>query len=592
MLTRFMLIASVLLAVYCVVLIALMYPWAWLAVGAAVLIPLCRRRGSWHAFGTARWSGIGDLRAQGMVGGGNGLIVGTTEYTIGPLAAAKALFDPSVPSRVACEQFLRRYQTPIRKLVRLNNAVHTAAFIPTGGGKGVSLVIPHLQTCPDSMIVLDYKGENARITAHARQKMKNKIVLLDPFKSVTQTPDTFNPLDFIDPDSPLVLDECRALANALVIRTGEEKDPHWNDSAEVWITAMIAVVVAFAEPKDRSLQAVRDLLTDTRKMEAAIQLMCSSKVWNGLLGRLGHQLTHFKDKELNGVLTTANRHLCFLDTPAIYESTKNTSSFDPAMLREGRMTIYLIIPPELMKSNTALLRMWIASLLRAVVRGGLQEKRLVRVILDEAASLCHMDVIDDAVDKYRGYGVRLLFLLQSYGQIKKLCPNGQETTFLSNVSQIYAGVNDNETAKYVSERLGKSTIVIQSGGTGTSNQTSSQQGQGGGSATHSSGSSSNDNWQQSGRELLQPSEVMNLDPRIAIVFTPGVPPIWTTLVRYYEAAFKKRAAWFWGAVGRFLQAVVILLFVGGCAALLTMAVNQKYQLVEIPAAIPTLWQPR
>ena len=40
MLTRFFLIASVLLAVYCVVLIALMYPWVWLAVGAAILIPL------------------------------------------------------------------------------------------------------------------------------------------------------------------------------------------------------------------------------------------------------------------------------------------------------------------------------------------------------------------------------------------------------------------------------------------------------------------------------------------------------------------------------------------------------------------------
>ncbi len=129
--------------------------------------------------------------------------------------------------------------------------------------------------------------------------MGNEIVLLDPFKSVTQTPDTFNPLDFIDPDSPLVIDECRALANALVIRTGQEKDPHWNDSAEVWITAMIAVVVAFAEPKDRNLQAVRDLLTDTRKMEAAIRLMCESTVWDGLLARLGHQLTHFKDKELN-----------------------------------------------------------------------------------------------------------------------------------------------------------------------------------------------------------------------------------------------------------------------------------------------------
>ncbi len=92
MLTRFMLIASVLLAVYCVVLIALMYPWVWLAVGAAILIPLCRKRGSWHAFGTARWSGISDLRAQGMVGGGNGLIVGTTEYTYRPAGGCESPF--------------------------------------------------------------------------------------------------------------------------------------------------------------------------------------------------------------------------------------------------------------------------------------------------------------------------------------------------------------------------------------------------------------------------------------------------------------------------------------------------------------------
>ena len=37
-----------------------------------------------------------------------------------------------------------------------------------------------------------------------------------------------------------------------------------------------------------------------------------------------------------------------------------------------------------------------------------------------------------------------------------------------------------------------------------------------------------------GRKLLKPDEVLGLSERIAITFTPGVPPIWTTLVRYYE----------------------------------------------------------
>jgi type IV secretory pathway TraG/TraD family ATPase VirD4 len=41
--------------------------------------------------------------------------------------------------------------------------------------------------------------------------------------------------------------------------------------------------------------------------------------------------------------------------------------------------------------------------------------------------------------------------------------------------------------------------------------------------------------------LLKPEEVTGLSERIAIIFAPGVPPIWTTLVRYYERAFHRRA---------------------------------------------------
>jgi type IV secretion system protein VirD4 len=575
---RIMLITFYLLVAYCVVMLVILIPWAWVAVFVGVVICLYRKRGYFDSFGTARWADINDLR--GMVDGGNGLIIGQVEDTPGPIAAAKALFDSSVPSDVAVERFFRCGKPPLRT-VRLNNAVHTAAFIPTGGGKGVSLVLPHLLTCPDSMIVLDYKGENARITSPARQKMSHKIVLLDPFKSVTQTPDTLNPLDFIDTNSPTVLDEIRSLANALVIRTGQEKEAHWNDSAEIWITAMIATVVAFAEPKDRSLQTVRTLLTDPKKMEASIRLMCESTVWGGLLSRLGHQLTHFKDRELSSTLTTTNRHLRFLDTPATFESTKS-SSFNPAELLDGKMTCFLIVPPELMTANTALLRMWIVTLLRAVVSGGLQEERKVHFILDEAASLGHMDVIDDAVDKFRGYGARLFFLFQSLGQTKKCFPEGQEQTLLSNVTQIFAGVNDNETAKYVSERLGKETIVISSGGTSSStSQQNSQQGQ----SSWSYSTTSNDNWQQSGRELLQPSEVMNLPGRIAIIFTPGVPPIWTTMVRYYESAFSKSSSRLWPAVKAFSRAAIFLAIIGVFAVLLTEAVNRKCQAGEFPTVV-------
>jgi type IV secretion system protein VirD4 len=486
---------------------------------------LARRRAQLTALGTARWADASDLK-----GVTSGLIVGRMDSRPAFITGVKALFDMSLSSKAAVQQFMSRRTG----LVRLSKAVHTAVFAPTGVGKGVSCVIPHLLTCPDSAVVVDFKGENARITAKARKAMGHRVVILDPFRVVTNSPDTFNPLDFIDANEPLAIDQCRDLAEALVVRTGQEKEPHWLDSAEVWMAAMIAAVVHFGKGNDKSLQSVRTLLSDPAKMEAIIKLMCDSDAWDGMLSRLGHQLLHFKDKELGSTLTTTNRFMRFLDTLAIADSTKR-SSFNPADLRGGKMTVYLVLPPEHMRAQSPLLRMWIGSMLRAVVRGGLQEKNKVHFVLDEAASLGRMEAIDDAVDKYRGYGVRLQFYFQSLGQLKRSFPDGQDQTMLSNTSQVFFGVQDPQTAEYVSARLGDETIILSSGG--RSSGSSHQSGENGQRSTSYS-SNQNDNWNQQARRLLKPEEVMALPERIAISFMPGVPPIRTRLVRYYERGFR------------------------------------------------------
>jgi type IV secretion system protein VirD4 len=189
-------------------------------------------------------------------------------------------------------------------------------------------------------------------------------------RKLNRRSDTYNPLDDIDPE--MAIDDCRDLAEALVVPTGNENEPHWNTSAEVWIAALTMAVVHFAPDGDKSLQSVRTVLTNPEKMQAAIQMMCDSDAWDGLLSRVGNQLKHFKDKELGSVLTTANRYLRFLDTPAIVESTKS-SSFDPAELLTGKMTVYLILPPNRFRAQAGLLRMWIGGMLRACVKGGLRD---------------------------------------------------------------------------------------------------------------------------------------------------------------------------------------------------------------------------
>ena len=76
------------------------------------------------------------------------------------------------------------------------------------------------------------------------------------------------------------------------------------------------------------------------------------------------------------------------------------------------------------------------------------------MILDEAASLGHMECIDDALDKYRGYGIHLHLFYQSPGQLKKCFPNGQDQVAIANTTQVHFAVNDS-SAEEISKRLGK-----------------------------------------------------------------------------------------------------------------------------------------
>ena len=575
-LCRVMLIASVSAFGYAVAS-AVLDLGGLVIIGIIVLViaAITRRRDeALTAFGTARWADATDLRAAGMLGASTGPIIGrVTDGGKPPLRKATGeLFDFTMSSKEVCEQFLASIRfgekaKPNPALVRLPKAVHTLVCAPTGVGKGVSSVVPLLLATDESAVVVDFKGENFRLTAeHRRRAFGHRIVVLDPFRMVSQTPDTFNPLEFIDRESPIAIDECRDLAESMVIRTGHEHERFWSDSAEAWLASLIALVVQYGESNDRSLQTVRTLLSSPDKLELAIKLMCASDVWQGMLARMGGDLTRFKDKELGSVLTTTQRFCRFLDTLAVSDSTKN-SSFDPADLLGGKMTCYLVLPPEHMRAQSPLLRMWIGSLLRAVVRGGLQEKNKVHFVLDEAASLGHMEALEDAVDKYRAYAVRLHFYFQSLGQLAKCFPDGQDQTLLSNVSQVFFGVNDLQTAQYVSDRIGEGTIVLRSGGTGTgtSHQSSMR-----GDSSSSYSSNENDNWAQHGRKLLKAEEVLALSERIAITFTPGVPPIWTRLVRYYEESLVPRQPGTWE---RFKATADVALFsaVLLCAALMLAA---------------------
>lgn len=167
-------------------------------------------------------------------------------------------------------------------IVRVPQAVTTTYFAPSGAGKSTGIVLPFLMIEEESCVVLDLSGELAEKSALQRKHMGQEIVILDPYHAVRDLPfrtATWNPIDCIDKDSPLAIDDAMSLANALVVRTGEEKEPHWNDSAEAAIAALIATTAFYGQGNTRSLQDVDQIGTDPDKLLAATELMSMSPAW-------------------------------------------------------------------------------------------------------------------------------------------------------------------------------------------------------------------------------------------------------------------------------------------------------------------------
>ena len=201
-LARISLITAACLIGFSIYRVAAMSPFLALLAVLAIGRKAIRKPVLLTAHGTARWADWWEIPQ------GRGLMIGMTEGK--RPRRILPLFKPQVPSQAAAESLLGVKQ---RQLIT-PEAVHWTCFSPTGAGKGVSLIIPHLLTCPDSCVVIDFKGENALITARAsREGVRSQNCHPRPVRNyyhmnkLNRPSDTFNSVDCIDANSRLMLDE-------------------------------------------------------------------------------------------------------------------------------------------------------------------------------------------------------------------------------------------------------------------------------------------------------------------------------------------------------------------------------------------------
>ena len=430
------------------------------------------------------------------------------------------------------------------RLLRSDGPAHLITLAPTRAGKGVGTVIPNLLAAERSVLVIDPKGENARIAGEARRRF-GTVHVLDPFGvsntgKVSGMPSAaYNPLDRLTPDSLDLGEDAASLTEALVMDPpGQVSEAHWNEEAKAILGGLIMFCVCHEDRDRRTLATVREYLTlPPEKLRALLELMQDSDAAGGLIARAANRFLGKADREAASVLSNAQRHTHFLDSPRIAK-VLSRSDFHFSDLRHRITSVFLVLPPNRMDAYSRWLRLLVSQALQDIARDAeattqvsgaspaLSEAPAAPVsatgrlkaptlfLLDEFAALGRLEAVERAMGLMAGYGLQLWPILQDMSQLRDLYGE-RAGTFIANagVQQVF-GVNDFETAKWLSQMIGQETTGFQTD-------------------SYKPGDNPSFSNNLTGRDLLTPDEIMQMPPELQLLRVQGQPSALAQKLRYY-----------------------------------------------------------
>ncbi|MFG6637769.1 type IV secretory system conjugative DNA transfer family protein [Sulfitobacter sp. 1A12126] len=481
-------------------------PWEWVIYGPCILIGAVFGFQYWRmasgadaffgltgdSHGSARFASRKELKKHQ---GGEGLLIGCNPHT--------------------------------GRLLRYDGPAHLITLAPTRAGKGVGTVIPNLLAVDRSVLVIDPKGENARIAGKARRRF-GTVHILDPFEVSGHPSAACNPLDRLTPDSLDLGEDAASLTEALVMDpAGQVQEAHWNEEAKAILGGLIMFCVCHEDRGRRSLATVREYLTlPPDRLKALLELMQDSNEAGGLIARAANRFLGKADREAASVLSNAQRHTHFLDSPRIAKCLAR-SDFAFSDLRHRITSVFLVLPPNRMDAYSRWLRLLVSQALQDIARDAealtattaaqSASQRLsspTLFLLDEFAALGRLEAVERAMGLMAGYGLQLWPILQDMSQLRDLYGD-RANTFIANagVQQVF-GVNDFETAKWLSQMIGQETTGFQTD--------SFKPGDGPSFSNH-----------LTGRDLLTPDEIMQMPPDLQLLRIQGQPSALARKLRYY-----------------------------------------------------------
>lgn len=390
-------------------------------------------------------------------------------------------------------------------------STHGIVFAGSGGFKTTSVTIPTALKWGHSLVALDPSNEVAPMVRRHRRAAQRTVVALDP----TDPTVGFNALDWIGKFGGSKEEDIAAVASWIITeapRIGSARDDFFRGAALQLLTALIADVClsGHVDAADQTLRRVRANLAEPEpKLRQRLQAIYDNSGSTFVKENVA-PFINMTPETFSGVYASAAKETHWLSYEN-YAALVSGNTFSTDDLAVGATDIFINLDLKTLENHPGLARVIIGALMNAIYnRNGKIEGRTL-FLLDEVARLGFMRILETARDAGRKYGITLVLLFQSIGQMREAYGGRDATSkwFESASWMSFAAINDPETADYISKRCGDTTVEVSQVST----------------STRASGSSRTRSKQLSRRPLILPHEVLQMRADEQIVFTAGNPPI-------------------------------------------------------------------
>ncbi len=348
---------------------------------------------------------------------------------------------------------------------------HTLIIGSTGSGKTISCILPlifNLANAGESMVINDTKGELYSYTADYLKKHGYQIRIINLRDALAS--DGWNPLHLpykyykknnIDEAGDMIENFSKSLCKNL-----SSKDMYWEKSANAVLNALCYALIEDAPSESQvNLYSIYNLLVEhgTKTIDRfnSLDLYFQQKPF-GSLSKMSYATGSFAKGETRATLFSVLATVIKMFSDTGIANLTSRTDFELDDIGKKKTAVFLIIPDE-KESRHELASLFIDQCYQALVNTAQNMKDgkmpvRVNFILDEFANMPPISSISNKITVSRSRNIRFYLVIQDFDQIKETYKDSAGTIKSNCTNWIYLLTSDNETAKEISNRLGKYTI--------------------------------------------------------------------------------------------------------------------------------------